>query len=351
MDIFKTFQKFVKPDKVCIDNKIFRLCTKVTFVILCGFSILVTSNQYIGDPIHCIVDVIPKKVMDTYCWFYSTYTLSNHLNGIVGKDIVQPGVAADSVLNDIIIYHRYYQWVCFMLFFQGICSFFPRYLWKSFENGRIKMLSGDIKQPFVDGTTENKQKRALITYIKDNLNKHSFYAWRFFLCELLNFLIAIGQIYVTDLFLGGEFITYGIDVMRENEADPMTRIFPKMTKCSFYKYGPSGSVQNFDGLCVLPVNIVNEKIYLFLWFWFYGVSILSGIALIYRILVCCSSSFRLHLLRARARLTSQRDIEFILYRFKIGDWFLLYQLSKNLDPFTFKEICRDLSHELYSNDY
>ena len=53
-------------------------------------------------------------------------------------------------------------------------------------------------------------------------------------------------------------------------------MFPKVTKCTFHKFGPSGTVERFDGLCVLPLNIINEKIYVFLWFWFIIVSVVSG---------------------------------------------------------------------------
>ncbi|XP_055296476.1 innexin inx2-like [Sitodiplosis mosellana] len=347
MDVLTPLKNLLEPDKICIDNKVFRICTKVTFVLLTTFSILVTSRQYIGDPIDCIVEVIPQKIMDTYCWFYSTYTLSNRLIGIAGKDIVQPGVASHSEFGDTIKYHSYYQWVCFALFFQAILSYIPRYIWKCFENGRIKVLADKLKEPLAKKEDKDKHMVAMINYFKDNLNQQCFYAYRFFLCEVLNVAVAIGQIYFADIFLDGEFLWYGSNVMQQHEVDTMTRVFPKLTKCSFHKYGPSGTIQNFDGLCVLPVNIINEKIYLFLWFWFIGIIILSTMALIYRAFVCCSSKLRLHLLRSRARFASRRDIDYILLRFDIGDWFILYQLSKNIDPITFKFICRDLFRKLY----
>ena len=34
----------------------------------------------------------------------------------------------------------------------------------------------------------------------------------------------------------------------------------RMTKCTFHKYGGSGTIQKFDALCVLGMNIINEKV-------------------------------------------------------------------------------------------
>ena len=50
--------------------------------------------------------------------------------------------------------------------------------------------------------------------------------------------------------------------------DYMDTVFPKVGKCNFHKYGPSGTIERADALCVLPLNIINEKIYVILWFWF-----------------------------------------------------------------------------------
>ena len=53
----------------------------------------------------------------------------------------------------------------------------------------------------------------------------------------------------------------------EFRIDPMARVFPKMTKCTFHKYGASGTIEKHDSLCILPLNIINEKIYIFLFLW------------------------------------------------------------------------------------
>lgn len=42
--------------------------------------------------------------------------------------------------------------------------------------------------------------------------------------------------------------------------DPMIYIFPRMTKCTFHKFGPSGTLEKHDAFCLLPLNILNEKV-------------------------------------------------------------------------------------------
>ena len=44
-------------------------------------------------------------------------------------------------------------------------------------------------------------------------------------------------------------------------------MFTVMFQCTFHKFGTSGEVEKHDALCLLPLNIVNEKVYIFLWFW------------------------------------------------------------------------------------
>jgi hypothetical protein len=44
-------------------------------------------------------------------------------------------------------------------------------------------------------------------------------------------------------------------------------IFPAQAKCDYFNFGPSGSIQRIDALCILPQNVVSEKIFVFLYFW------------------------------------------------------------------------------------
>ena len=92
MDVFGPLKSLIKLESVCIDNNVFRLHYKATVVFLVGFSLLVTSRQYIGDPIDCIVEGVPSGIMDTYCWIHSTFTIPNRVSGEIGVEVPHPGI-------------------------------------------------------------------------------------------------------------------------------------------------------------------------------------------------------------------------------------------------------------------
>ena len=61
-ELLKPVKDFTKLDPVDIENNVFRLHYKATFIVIliaCG---LVVGNTYIGDPIDCIVEEIPSGV-------------------------------------------------------------------------------------------------------------------------------------------------------------------------------------------------------------------------------------------------------------------------------------------------
>jgi hypothetical protein len=60
---------------VNISNFVFRLHSYYTVTILLLFAVIVTSKQYIGDPIECVGDGIATTLLDKYCWTHSTHTI------------------------------------------------------------------------------------------------------------------------------------------------------------------------------------------------------------------------------------------------------------------------------------
>ena len=133
----------------------------------------------------------------------------------------------------------------------------------------------------------------------------------------------------------------------EDRIDPMSRIFPRMTKCTFKKYGPSGSIQNHDAQCILPINIINEKIYVFLWFWLIILAALTSLYLIYSLAVIFSPALRKWMLSRNAKVNyDDGQLDILMRKADVGDWFVLFLLSKNLDSTLFREFIDQLSEKV-----
>ncbi|KAA0199460.1 hypothetical protein HAZT_HAZT007885 [Hyalella azteca] len=107
------------------------------------------------------------------------------------------------------------------------------------------------------------------------------------------------QMFLIDRFLGGAFLTFGLDVIRfmeddqEIRVDPMIFVFPRMTKCSF----------------------INPRM-------------------------------RAYLLCLRFRLINKEVINTIVRKSKMGDWFLFFMLGQNVDTLIFKEVMHELAKRL-----
>lgn len=69
----------------------------------------------------------------------------------------------------------------------------------------------------------------------------------------------------------------------------------------FYPIFMPFQVERHDAICILPLNVVNEKIYIFLWFWFITLTILTALTLSYRVVIIFSPRMRVYLLRLRFR--------------------------------------------------
>ena len=186
--------------------------------------------------------------------------------------------------------------MAFVLFFQAILCYVPHFLWKSWEAGKLRSLLQNLDRNTLEDRSDAVQASVVIIakYVFHRNSQHKIYVCKFIFCEFLKLVNIFGQMFLMDAFFGGQFSLYGLDVVflflnvGEERADPLARIFPKMTKCSFKHYGASGTIQIHDGLCILPINFINEKIFVLIWFWFLALFILSSLHFSYRVITVLS---------------------------------------------------------------
>ncbi|XP_049782705.1 innexin shaking-B [Schistocerca cancellata] len=353
LDIFRGLKSFVKISHIHIDSPVFRLHYSITVMILVAFSLIVTTRQYVGNPIDCIhTKDIPEDVLNTFCWIHSTYTIKSAFHKKVGVDVPHKGIDNSRGSQEDRKSYMYYQWVCFCLFFQAILFYTPRWLWKNWEGGKIHALIMDLDVGICSEVEKKQKKKLLLDYLWDNLRYHNWWAYRYYLCELLSLVNVVGQMFLMNRFFDGAFLTFGIDVLtfmesdQEDRWDPMIYIFPRMTKCTFHKYGVSGEIEKLDAVCILPLNVVNEKIYVFLWFWFLLLAFLTTLSLLFRVLIIMSPRIRVYLLRFRFRMVRRDAVDAIVVRSRMGDWFLLYMLGQNVDCLIFRDVMHELADRL-----
>lgn len=152
-------------------------------------------------------------------------------------------------------------------------------------------------------------------------------------------------------FFDGEFLSYGLRVLnysqesQDDRVDPMVYVFPRVTKCIFHKYGPTGSIQKHDSLCILPLNIVNEKTYIFIWFWFMILAMLLTVLVIYRMFIIIMPKLRPRIMSFKYNVPVE-TCEVLCRKVDLGDWWLLLMLGTNLDGLYYREIISELAKNI-----
>jgi len=103
---------------------------------------------------------------------------------------------------------------------------------------------------------------------------------------------------------------------------------------------------------VFFLNIINEKIYVFLWFWLCVLLVVTSISFIYHLFILVAPSVRKMMLRSRAahQPTTSVAINQVFGKLQLGDWRLLHLLGINMEPATFGELIQEVAAQLGGGD-
>jgi len=109
----------------------------------------------------------------------------------------------------------------------------------------------------------------------------NYLAMLFIVSKLFYIINVIGQLFLLNIVLATKYYTFGFDVSRDlaqkkDWTEQSYVAFPRVTLCDFKVRGQDMvNVHPYTVQCVLPINLYNESIYVFLWYWMVLVAALS----------------------------------------------------------------------------
>uniref|UniRef100_A0A2P2I2N3 Innexin n=1 Tax=Hirondellea gigas TaxID=1518452 RepID=A0A2P2I2N3_9CRUS len=324
-----------KKEHPTIETWVFKAMklSMLTTLLAC---ILVTAKTYIGDNINCVTGFVKQehKAIETYCFISTTFSMVN----LTESDSPYHGVGpVGSATDDDMKRHAYYQWVPMVLAIQTAVLYFPRWVWKNLlDKNKFTSILGDLSVLHIDAEPTKKIEQSA-RYMASSLNQHMIYAVTFLLCEIATFAISFGNLFFTDWFLGGDFFSYGKGALHYISGDitdmnnPLNEVFPKIAKCTWRKFGPTGSIQSFDAMCVLPLNIVNEKTFIMLWLVYIITCSIIGVVLVLHIALAFAKPVRDKVILRRIKnFETRHKYDQLKGKMDYGSWFLFYHLSKSM---------------------
>jgi len=336
---------FLGVGEVSIDNLTFKLHYRYSVTLLVAASVLVQTSQFFGDPVQCETaeDSVDDDVLNSYCWMYSSFDVPNTFNFPCTRKNYE----------GTYLYNTYYQWVSIFLAVQAGLFYIPRCIWLVIENGLMSyIVKGTTNRRFVDDADE-KISKMLKLFQEHVHNKFNRYAFGFFFCELMNICLAILSVFLTHKFLLDQYLPYGLQLYRyytiEPEErvrlglnDPMCEVFPKMASCRYQRYGMGGREDNRHAICILGLNMINDKVFIVLWVWHCFICTVGTMRIFTRASQLMSSRVRYFLMTMKMKRYMKinahvKHVQHYILHCSIGDWFVLYQMSKNLNKRFFAE--------------
>ena len=150
-------------------------------------------------------------------------------------------------------------------------------------------------------------------------------------------------------FLGTDYHAYGLDVLTKfASGQPWQESyrFPRVTLCTF-QVRTLGNIHDYTVQCSLPMNLLNEIIFTFLWFWFIFVAIATLGSFLTWGFHCLSLSHRIQFVKIRLiamdQLGNQSETileDFVENYLKPDGFFVVMMVAKNsLDNIAAELLC------------
>lgn len=345
------------------DDWIDRISHLYSVVLLIIFAVVVTTGQFVGAPIQCWNPAEFTGSYEAYthsvCWISNTYYVP------MGDTIpVDLHTRQERELT-------YYQWVPIILIFMAFLFKFPNLIWRMLHSGAG--ISLDRVIDFAQATQCNSPAdrevaiknlanyidKWLWTYQEYKHNKFvrfrsaaskyfciicnkrggTFLTGLFIFTKFLYLINVIAQFFILNKFMATDYNFYGFEVIeaiiRGDNFRESAR-FPRVTLCDF-QIRQLNNLQTWTVQCVLPINLFNEKIFIFIWFWLVFVSVLASYSVVKWIVFHILHNNKVHYIKKYLKSQNQIQnnfdkklcVQFAHNYLRNDGIFLMYMISKN----------------------
>lgn len=320
------------------DNFVFKLCYRWTVLLLVAFSFVITCRLWFGNSFSCRQDSFPQHYLNTKCYDHSVYTLPSKL---IIKD--EEKTVTENKSEDFRRYQSFYSWVNLLFLVHAFNFYLPHLLWKSYERGYIRRLTSGVQTFFDNENKRDSELYHLAKFIITTRGKHQLYTGMYIFIEFFNFVICllhtVWLVYFFDVTGVPDFFPHYLATW----SDFKNFYFPSEGFCSFIDIGASGLPMRYKAMCLLPLNGLYMYTFLFLFFWYILLTVLSGLVLIYRSLLSFSG-VRIFFIGFLSPLSDRLFLSSVCRQFSYSDWFFLSRVRQAMMDVDFAKMTEKLSH-------
>lgn len=293
------------------DDFVDRLTRTYTSTLLVLFAIVVSTKQFVGEPIACWCPAYftdsHKAYANTECWLSDKFYMPSHDQAFTEE--------REQYLSESDKRVSYYQWVPLLLLSMSVFSLIPSLIWRflnlrsgidicalvdsaltceratyaEIRDRTVRYMVNQIDRYLMTQRDYGKGcglriKRLLARYcvMIGGKRQGNYLQETYLIMKVVYLIICVGQIFLLNLFLGKDFHLYGIQAVHDLYRGTdwkLSERFPRVTLCSF-DIRHQGRVHPYIVQCVLTINLFNEKIFLVVWFWYVFLTIATLFSLV-----------------------------------------------------------------------
>lgn len=373
------FSRLSPFKEITIDDGWDQLNRSFMFVLMVICGTVVTVRQHTGNIISCNgFTKFDGTFTEDYCWTQGLYTIReayhhNLMNvpypGIIPEDIpLCLGKDCNTSGRTSRVYHLWYQWIPFYFWLAAAAFFMPYLIYKRYGFGDVKPLIGMLYNP-VDGeecVSADAEKASIWLYHRFciYMNEHSMYAnfmerhgigLLVVITKVLYLVISVMLMVLTaEMFELADFKRYGI-VWAQQWPDPPANVtgikdllFPKMVACEIKRWGPTG-LEDENGMCVLAPNVINQYIFLILWWSLVFVIISNVFNVIIGLIKLAFIYGSYRRMIASAFLKDDPRYKAVYYKIGTSGRMILNSLSASISPAAFAKIMDNICPRLINS--